>query len=259
MDMLKEFERIAIAAGAVIMDVYGSDFDVDIKNDQSPVTKADQGAEALILKELKEHFPQIPVVAEEEAAAGRFPVIDGQPFILVDPLDGTKEFINRREDFTVNIAYIENGAPVAGVVYAPATGVAYSGGGGQAQKLIISNGAIASRHDITTRGPTESQVAVASRSHNSPETIAFLEERGIRECKSVGSSLKFCLLAEGQADVYPRFGRTMEWDTAAGDAVLRAAGGMTLNMDGTVFSYGKCGQAGEPDFANPDFIAWGRN
>ncbi len=259
MEMLKEFERIALAAGAIIMDVYDSDFDVDIKNDQSPVTKADQGAEALILKELKERFPQIPVVAEEEAAAGRFPVLDGQPFILVDPLDGTKEFINRRREFTVNIAYIENGAPVVGVVYAPATGVAYSGGAGRAQKLLISNGAIVSRRDITTRGPTENQVAVASRSHNSPETMAFLEERGIKECKSVGSSLKFCLLAEGLADVYPRFGRTMEWDTAAGDAVLRAAGGITVNTDGTPFSYGKCNQADDCDFANPDFIAWGRS
>ncbi|MCO6184708.1 3'(2'),5'-bisphosphate nucleotidase CysQ [Rhizobium sp. L1K21] len=256
--MLKEFERIAIAAGEVIMEIYRGDIDVMVKGDQSPVTEADQRAEALILSELKSLYPDIPVVAEEEAAAGRLPVLDGKAFILVDPLDGTKEFINRREDFTVNIALIENSVPTAGVVYAPARGVAYSGGSGKAEKLVIENGAIASRSAIATRAPNGHQVAVASRSHNSPETVAFLEEKGITEYKSVGSSLKFCLVAEGEADVYPRFGRTMEWDTAAGDAVLRAAGGVTLNTDGTAFAYGKRNQATDSDFANPHFVAWGK-
>lgn len=258
MDMLKEFERIAIAAGAVIMEIYQGDIDVTIKGDQSPVTEADQKAETLILSELKALYPDIPVVAEEEAAAGRIPELDGRSFILVDPLDGTKEFINKREDFTVNIALIEDGVPVAGVVFAPARGVAYSGAKGKAEKLVIADGAVTARNAIETRKPNGRQVAVASRSHNSPETVAFLEEKGITEYKSVGSSLKFCLVAEGEADVYPRFGRTMEWDTAAGDAVLRAAGGVTLNTDGTVFAYGKCNQATDSDFANPYFIAWGK-
>ncbi len=257
-NMLNEFERIAIAAGTIIMEIYNGEIAVELKDDQSPVTEADQRAEALILRELKAHFPDIPVVAEEEVAAGRVPALDGNTFILVDPLDGTKEFINKREDFTVNIALIENGTPITGVVYAPARNTAYSGTKGKAEKLGIVDGKIATRTAISTRATGSAQVAVASRSHNSPETVAFLEEKGITEYKSVGSSLKFCLVAEGEADVYPRFGRTMEWDTAAGDAVLRAAGGMTLNTDGSPFIYGKRNQAHDADFANPHFIAVGR-
>ena len=257
--MLKEFERIALAAGEVIMEIYNGDFDVALKGDQSPVTEADQRAEALILEELKKQFSDIPVIAEEEVAAGRIPELQNGTFILVDPLDGTKEFINKREDFTVNIALIDNGVPVAGVVYAPARKVAYSGADGGAEKLVIGeNGDVISREPISTRKINGNMIAVASRSHNSPETMAFLEEKRITEYKSVGSSLKFCLIAEGEADVYPRYGRTMEWDTAAGDAVLRAAGGSTVNVDGTVFVYGKRNQPHDADFANPHFIAWGR-
>lgn len=259
MDLLKSFERIALAAGRVIMEVYNGEIAVNVKDDQSPVTAADERAEALILKELKAAFPGIPVVAEEEAAAGRVPALCGGTFILVDPLDGTKEFINRRPDFTVNIALIENGVPVAGVVYAPARGVAYVGAGARAEKLTVSeDGAVTARRPIGCRPPGERLVAVASRSHNSPQTLAFLKENGITDYASVGSSLKFCLVAEGEADVYPRFGRTMEWDTAAGDAVLRAAGGTTLRPDGSHLLYGKTGQADDADFANPHFICWGR-
>lgn len=257
--MLDIFERIAIAAGGLIMDVYKGEIDVSLKEDMSPVTEADQKAETLILGELKKHFPHIAVVAEEEAAAGNLPDFKGGSFILVDPLDGTKEFINKRPDFTVNIALIEDNVPVAGVVYAPARGVAYSGAAGKAEKLTLNEaGDILERVSIAARPRGEKLVAVASRSHNSPETVAFLEENGISEYKSVGSSLKFCLVAEGEADVYPRFGRTMEWDTAAGDAVLRAAGGMTLGTDGTPFVYGKRNQLHDADFANPHFIGWGK-
>ena len=254
--LLREFERIAIAAGALIMEVYRGDISVDIKNDQSPVTEADRRAEAFILEALRTHFPEIPVVAEEEAAAGHLPELKGNAFILVDPLDGTKEFINKREDFTVNIALIEDGVPIAGVVFAPARNVAYSGADGTAEKLEVDGMDVTLRTPIAVRKVHGDKIAVASRSHNSPETIAFLEENGITEYKSVGSSLKFCLLAEGEADVYPRFGRTMEWDTAAGDAVLRAAGGVTRKTDGTIFNYGKRNQAEDVDFANPHFIAW---
>lgn len=257
--MLETLERIALAAGAIIMNVYEGDFAVSHKADQSPVTEADERAEALILAELGRAFPDIPIVAEEEAAAGRVPQLTGNSFFLVDPLDGTKEFVNRRSDFTVNIALVTDGVPVAGIVYAPARGVAYSGAFGAAEKLTVSkNNEIEARQAISTRVPPKSPVAVASRSHNSPETLAFLEAQGITDYKSVGSSLKFCLLAEGEADVYPRFGRTMEWDTAAGDAVLRAAGGGTLKADGTPFVYGKRNQSEDVDFANPHFISWGR-
>lgn len=258
MEFLENFERIAIAAGRVIMDVYNGEIAVGFKDDRSPVTEADERAEALILKELEALFPDIPVVAEEEVAAGRVPQLHGNAFILVDPLDGTKEFINRRPDFTVNIALVKNGIPVAGVVYAPAQGVAYVGAEKGAEKLTVSqDGVVVARQPIGCRTPAGRLVAVASRSHNNPETMAFLAENGIEENTSIGSSLKFCLVAEGAADVYPRFGRTMEWDTAAGDAVLRAAGGATVKVDGSLFVYGKIGQPDDADFANPHFICWG--
>ena len=257
--MLEIFERIAIAAGGLIMDVYRGEIDVSLKDDMSPVTEADQRAETFIIGELKKHFPHIAIIAEEQAAAGNLPVFKGGTFILVDPLDGTKEFINKRPYFTVNIALIEDNIPVAGVVYAPACGVAYSGAAGKAEKLTLNaSGDILERVAISSRLCGEKLVAVASRSHNSPETVAFLEENDISDYKSVGSSLKFCLVAEGEADVYPRFGRTMEWDTAAGDAVLRAAGGTTLGTDGAPFVYGKRNQPHDADFANPNFICRGK-
>jgi 3'(2'), 5'-bisphosphate nucleotidase len=257
--MLAILEKIALDAGKAILDVYDAGPNVTLKADASPVTEADERAEAIILAGLAEAFPDIPVVAEESVAAGRIPDVAGRDFFLVDPLDGTKEFINRRDDFTVNIALIHDGVPVAGIVYAPAKKAAYSGADGKAEKLGITDAfAISSREGITVRTPSGELTAVASRSHNSPETEAFLTEKGISSTKSVGSSLKFCLLAEGAADVYPRFGRTMEWDTAAGDAVLRAAGGITLDLAGAPFRYGKTAQAHDSDFANGHFIAWGR-
>lgn len=257
--MLRVLEDVAIAAGRAILEVYHAGPSVTLKHDASPVTEADERAEAIILEGLAKAFPDIPVVAEESVAAGRIPNVEGKRFFLVDPLDGTKEFINKRDDFTVNIALIENGTPVAGIVYAPAKGVAWAGADGAVEKILVDeNFAVSSRTKIGCRTPSGELTAVASRSHNSPETEAFLTEKGITSTKSVGSSLKFCLVAEGQADVYPRFGRTMEWDTAAGDAVLRAAGGMTLDTDGQPFRYGKTKQAHDSDFANGHFIAWGR-
>jgi 3'(2'), 5'-bisphosphate nucleotidase len=257
--MLQILETIALEAGRAILDVYKAGPSVAYKTDSSPVTEADERAEAIILAGLANAFPDIPVVAEEAAAAGQIPNVEGRSFFLVDPLDGTKEFINRRDDFTVNIALIENGSPTVGIVYAPAKGVAYTGAANEASKLSISEQVtITGREKIACRVRSSDLTAVASRSHNSPETEAFLAETGVASTTSVGSSLKFCLVAEGEADVYPRFGRTMEWDTAAGDAVLRAAGGITLDIDGAPFRYGKTKQAFDSDFANGHFIAWGR-
>lgn len=258
MTMLDILEKLALDAGKAILDVYHAGPNVTYKDDCSPVTEADERAEAIILAGLRQAFPEIPVVAEEEAAAGRIPDIAGKCFFLVDPLDGTKEFINRRDDFTVNIALVEDGRPVAGIVYAPARKVAYAGSANGAVKMEIGdNQEVVRREKIGCRARSETLTAVASRSHNSPETEAFLAAKGITSTTSVGSSLKFCLVAEGSADVYPRFGRTMEWDTAAGDAVLRAAGGVTLDTEGKPFRYGKTKQATDSDFANGHFIAWG--
>jgi 3'(2'), 5'-bisphosphate nucleotidase len=256
--VIDTFEKLALDAGKAILEVYHAGPNVSYKQDASPVTEADERAEAIILAGLKAAFPDIPVVAEEAAAAGNIPDVSGRKFFLVDPLDGTKEFVNKRDDFTVNIALIEDGVPVAGIVYAPARKVAYTGIGNSAEKLVIAEDfSITSREAIGCRKAAAELTAVASRSHNSPETETFLAERGITSTKSVGSSLKFCLVAEGSADVYPRFGRTMEWDTAAGDAVLRAAGGVTLDMDDRAFRYGKTAQATDSDFANGHFVAWG--
>lgn len=251
------FEHIALEAGAAILEVYDAGPEVCYKDDQSPVTEADERAEAIILERLAVAFPGIPVVAEESVCSGRVPDISGGSFFLVDPLDGTKEFINRRSDFTVNIALIKANVPVAGIVYAPAQRCAYVADGGRAEKLLLDKlWALEHRQPIRVRMRGAELTAVASRSHNSSETEAFLAGHGVMNYASVGSSLKFCLLAEGKADVYPRFGRTMEWDTAAGDAVLRAAGGSVVRLDGSRLLYGKTMQDEDSDFANPHFIAW---
>lgn len=257
--MLETLERSAIAAGRAIMEVYDAGPAVSYKADTSPVTDADQRAERIILADLAAAFPGIPVIAEEAVAAGNVPDITGGRFFLVDPLDGTKEFVERDMHFTVNIGLIEKGAPVAGVVYAPALGVIYAGGGGEARKATVDEGRVAGCWRlIGCRNSPDRPVAVASRKHNSAETLAYLTERGITDYETMGSSLKFCLLAEGIADIYPRFSRTMEWDTAAGDAILRAAGGETLTMEGKPLGYGKRNQPNDSDFANPWFISRGK-
>ncbi|WP_117193878.1 3'(2'),5'-bisphosphate nucleotidase CysQ [Rhizobium terrae] len=256
--MLATFEKAALLAGKAILDIYRAGPTTSYKADHSPVTEADEQAELIILAELAKACPGIPVIAEESVAAGRVPSIEGGTFILVDPLDGTKEFINRSADFTVNIALIEQGAPVLGVVHAPALNVAYLGGDGQVEKLLVGNDqSVTERRHVSAKLVATPPVCVASRSHNSAETEAYLKQSGACDIRAVGSSLKFCLLAEGTADLYPRFGRTMEWDTAAGDAVLRAAGGMTLDLAGKPLRYGKIGRKDMADFANPDFIASG--
>lgn len=256
--MLATFEKAALEAGKAILEVYRAGYAVALKQDQSPVTLADERAEHIILDYLTRDFSDIPAIAEESVAAGRIPDIRGRSFFLVDPLDGTREFIEHRDEFTVNIAYIHNGAPVAGIVFAPALGIAFTGEGGEARKLVISdNFTVSDRSIIAVRGRPDRLLALASRCNSSPRTDSFLAENAVSACTSIGSSLKFCLLAEGKADVYPRFTRTMEWDTAAGDAVLRAAGGSTVTLDGHPLAYGKTDQSEDSDFANPNFICWG--
>jgi 3'(2'), 5'-bisphosphate nucleotidase len=254
-EILATFETLALQAGRAVMDVYSLDFPVELKADASPVTQADAQAEAIILAGLRQAYPDIPCVAEEEASAGICPHDLGEQFFLVDPLDGTREFIKRNPDFTVNIALIRGGVPVVGVVYAPARGVLYSATPDAAWRIEAPDHQPGERRKISVRMPTMVPTVVASRSHRTDETDAFIQTRGIVELVSIGSSLKFCLLAEGEADLYPRFGRTMEWDTAAGDAILRAAGGMTRCVDGSPLIYAKRGQADDCDFANPWFIA----
>lgn len=257
--MLAVFERLALAAGREVMRVYRDGCAVDRKSDSSPVTEADRESETIILAGLRSAFPDIPCVAEEEVAAGILPPdLDGA-FFLIDPLDGTKEFVNRRTDFTVNIALVRHGVPEIGVVFAPCTGRFFSGRPGRAESLEIDGDyQIVGRRVVAARTGVAPLTIVASRSHNTPETDAYIRDLGVAELVSVGSSLKFCLVAAAEADVYPRFGRTMEWDTAAGDAVLRAAGGMTRTLDGQPLAYGKRKQSDDEDFANPHFIASGK-
>ncbi len=250
--------RIALDAGAVIMDIYTSDFEVEHKDDSSPVTQADEQAEALILAALRQADPDLPVIAEEAAAAGNIPE-HGDRFALVDPLDGTREFVNKSGEFTVNIAIIEHGKPVMGVVYAPALGRLFIAESPfQAwQAKVVPGGElppVSLRRRLKIRkAPDAGLTAIASKSHRSPETNAFLETQNIGEIISAGSSLKFCLIAAGEADLYPRHGRTMEWDTAAGQAVAEAAGAQVTCLDGSALSYGKT----QRGYDNPHFIVWG--
>lgn len=254
--LLDAMLRAAIDAGAVVMRHYEAGTDVSHKGDGSPVTAADTQAEAVILAALARFAPDIPVVAEEQAAAGIVP--QGAPrFFLVDPLDGTREFVSRNGDFTVNIALIEDGVPVAGVVFAPSEGRLFAGEGRSAFETVVRAGEIGTLHPLRVRPSPEAVTAVCSRSHGTQATWDWLARLDVADSVCRGSSLKFCLLAAGEADIYPRLGRTMEWDTAAGDAVLRAAGGLVTTLDGAPLSYDKRDQGHDEDFANPHFIAYG--
>lgn len=241
------FCTIAERAGREILRVYDGEFEVRSKADASPVTDADERAERLILEALSEVAPEIPVVAEENVAAGNIPDIGDGPFLLVDPLDGTKEFVSRNGEFTVNIALVEDGRPTLGVVHLPVLGETYwTNGDGEAWRERGGE-----RARIHCRAPEDGLVAVASRSHGNPETDEYLARFPIKERISAGSSLKLCRIAEGAADIYPRIARTMEWDIAAGHAVLAAAGGRVMTLDDVTLAYGK------PGFDNPPFVARG--
>lgn len=250
--LLEALLPLARRAGQAILAVYATDFAVRGKPDTSPVTEADERAEAIILAGLAALAPDIPVVSEECAARGELPAnaAGAARFWLVDPLDGTKEFIRKNDEFTVNIALVEAGRPVLGVVLAPALGRLFAGASGVGAFQEDSAG----RRPLACREvPAAGLTVVGSRSHrDGAELEAFLGGKTVADRLSVGSSLKFCLLAAGEADFYPRFGPTMEWDTAAGHGVLLAAGGRMRLLDGAEFVYGK------PGWANPGFIAEGR-
>jgi len=239
---------IAWHAGEAILRFYQKNIPVRHKSDASPVTEADEAADSLIFAELARAAPGIPIVSEESVSNGLLPDISDGRFWLVDPLDGTKEFISGTDEFTVNIALIEEGNPVLGVLHAPALNTCYLADGKDAF-LVAKSGF---REPIRARSvPSDGAVVLASRNHRDSETDAFIADHYTARITSVGSALKFGLLAKGEADLYPRFGRTMEWDTAAGHAVLAAAGGNVKCTDGSTLRYGK------PGLDNPPFVACG--
>jgi 3'(2'), 5'-bisphosphate nucleotidase len=250
------FAEIALVAGRSILDVRGEGFTARQKADFSPVTEADERAELIILELLARLLPDIPVIAEECVSRGEVAAIAGR-FILVDPLDGTREFLAGHNDFTVNIALIDAGAPIAGVVFAPALERLWVAGREAFAVRAQAGSALPDRRqwrEIKARpAPDQGLVALISRSHMDARTLDELAMLPVAEKRPMGSSVKFCLIAEGEADIYPRFGPTMEWDTAAGDAVLRAAGGAVLGEDERPMRYGREGR----DFRNGGFIAWG--
>jgi 3'(2'),5'-bisphosphate nucleotidase len=257
---LEQLGALAVAAGARILDHYNRGAAARTKADGSPVTDADEAAEALILAGLPAILPGIPVVSEEAAAAGIVPEC-GARFVLVDPLDGTREYVGRNGEFTVNIAVVEGGRPVLGVVYAPVSGKLWWGDAvaGIAEAMTVPpGGSVAEATDrrvVRAReAPRDGLTACISRSHCDPETVAFLSRFPIGEKLEAGSSLKFCLIAEGEADIYPRFGPTMQWDTAAGHAILAAAGGTVTKPDGSPLPYGRHAD----DFRNGPFVARGQ-
>lgn len=224
----------------------------DTKSDGSPVTAADLAADEVIREELGRELPGLPVITEETCTAAS--TVDADCFALVDPLDGTREFINGSDEFTVNIGLIAGGVPIAGVVYAPALHRLYIGGTSAYRLDVASDDVVrpeALRPIHVRQAPADGWHAVASRSHLDPDTKRWIEQHRIARLCHAGSSLKFCTIAEGEADVYPRLGPTMEWDTAAGHGVLLAAGGRVTDLDGRPMRYGK------PQFRNGSFVAWG--
>ena len=251
-ELVPLFRRLALKAGDAIMQVYGQpDFDVRAKGDASPVTAADEAADAIISAGLRAAFPDVPLITEEQAASH---ALTATTFLIVDPLDGTKEFVQRRGDFTVNIAYVCHGVPTHGIVYAPATGrLFYTLPDGKAVEETgpfgATPGPLSPLHVSTP--DNAALMVVASKSHRDQATDDYISRYAVRDMTSAGSSLKFCLVATGEADLYPRLGRTMEWDTAAGDAILRGAGGRVVRFDDhKPLAYGK------PGWDNPFFIAY---
>ncbi|MEG0010049.1 MAG: 3'(2'),5'-bisphosphate nucleotidase CysQ [Aeromonas sp.] len=249
---ISELEPIARAAGAAILSIYRQPFEVEFKQDESPLTAADKGAHEVIVRALASLTPDIPVLSEESDAGGMQARLGWSRYWLVDPLDGTKEFVSRNGEFTVNIALMEEGKPVWGLVYAPVLDKLWYGGVGQGAWRIDEGGTTA----IQTRPHEKGQVwkVVGSRNHLSQATLEYLArfgdiEKGEVELISMGSSLKFCIIAEGGAELYPRLAPTCEWDTAAAQAVLEGAGGSVTHLDGSPLRYNK------PDILNPWFVA----
>jgi len=266
---MQDIDQLALAngllpavleAGRIEMRYYDSEIEVERKADKTPVTEADRAAEVVLLKALSELMPDVPVVAEEQVAAGQIPEINNT-FFLVDPLDGTREFINKRGEFTVNIGLVIAGKPVFGLIYAPVLKRFFVPTDPQtalefevAPSSAVSSFSSLCARKLSVRTPKDDGiVAFASRSHRTEETDAFLERQGVTQTRKVGSSLKFCLIASGEADLYPRLGPTSEWDIAAGHAILTVAGGHVARLDGAPLTYGKADQK----FLNPEFVAWG--
>ena len=247
--MVEQVRDIALRAGRTIMEVYNTDFAVEAKGDNSPVTEADRRADDLIVKAIREEITDaFPIVSEEAFQEGSALQVAQGPFWLVDPLDGTKQFVERRGEFTVNIALIDAGFPVLGIVHAPPTAATYWGSRNGA--FAMTGGAPAQRIAVR-KAPSTGLAVCVSRSHRTPQVDEYLKTFKVAEEISSGSSIKFCLVAAGRCDLYPRMGRTMEWDTAAGHAVVRFAGGSVDRLDGTPLTYGKVG------FENPDFVVKG--
>jgi 3'(2'), 5'-bisphosphate nucleotidase len=248
---------LAAEAGQLILQIAAAGAASRTKADGSPVTAADERAEALLVAALARLLPGVPVLAEEQACAGMLPASHDE-MLVIDPLDGTKEFIAGRPEFTVNIAVVAGGTPVVGTVHAPALGRTWAGASGAgAWSAAHEPGAVPAAtafSPVATRVPMQPPVAMISHSHLDPDSAAFLDRLGVRERRPMGSSIKFTLIASGEADVYPRFGPVMEWDIAAGHAVLAAAGGAVLSPDGTPVSYGHA----ERGYRCRPFIAWGR-
>jgi len=260
----KELRRIArlfaervVQSGALAMEIFTrSQIESRLKGDSSPVTEADERVEAHLLGALARDLPGVPVIAEEMAARGET-AAHGGLFLLIDPIDGTREFLAGRDEFTINLALIADGVPIAGAIAAPAQGRVWFGGTESIMALAAPGGALPPEQEwrplATRKTPAAGLTALVSRSHLDDATVAFLARSPIAGRMSVGSSLKFCAIAEGVADVYPRFGPTMEWDTAAGDAILRAAGGVVLDPSGAPLRYNKAAEA----YRNGPFVAWG--
>ncbi len=251
--LMRVMRELALEAGGKILEIYGKeDFAVRTKADESPVTAADEAADAIISAGLRAAFPRLPLITEEQAATH---VRQEDTFLIVDPLDGTKEFVRRRGDFTVNIAYVENGTPLRGIVYAPARGRLFytpPEGGAVEEAGPLAPGSPGGVVPTRVSTPDNSALrVVASKSHRDQATDDYISQYAVADMKSAGSSLKFCLVASGEADLYPRLGRTMEWDTAAGHAVLAGAGGKVVRFDDhQPLRYGK------PGYENPFFIAF---
>ncbi len=249
------FAAIAIAAGGLVLAHYRADVATRHKSDDSPVTAADEASEEAILAALAEAFPGIPVVSEEAASCGKCP-LPGDDFILVDPLDGTREFLAGNGEFSINIALIRSGKPVAGAIFAPASGGLWFAGA-HAFTCMARGGdgmpPAGQWQAIHTRKPVrEAIIALVSRSHLDAKAVALLDGLGVSDRRASGSSLKFALIAQGEGDIYPRFGPTMEWDVAAGDAILRAAGGIVYDGSGAPMTYGHASRQYRLDA----FVAW---
>lgn len=259
--LLDSVAPAVLAAGEAVTRAFGAGGAVKLKADSSPVTEADRASESILLAALQGFAPDIPVISEEATGEGRAPQVR-EAFFLVDPLDGTREFIAGRNEFTINVGLVVNGAPTFGVIFAPALEHLFmTTWADRAVEVRVPHGAGWSDvlaepfAPLRTRRPEAGDLAaLVSRSHAEPELASLLEKLSVRSIRSLGSALKFCLIARGEADLYPRLGPTCEWDTAAGHAILGAAGGVVTVLDGQPLTYGKAAEG----FRNPGFLAWGR-